>query len=128
MYSMEEIATVVEIADNKLKLLFNHQQICEKCGICHKSANGTMYLELENTIGVRIGDKILVTIKPSNLKISLLLYGFPSVMFITGIFGGYFLYRSEISGFTAGILFLAVSFIIIKVVVKKYKPKIEKII
>jgi sigma-E factor negative regulatory protein RseC len=126
---MEEIATVVDVFDNKLRLSFIRQELCKKCGACQKSGNGIMYLELENTVGANVGDKVLVKIGPSNLKISAILYGIPSAMFIIGIFSGYFLSEgSEISGFFTGILFLTASFIPIKFIVKKCEPKIEKII
>ncbi|MDO8734353.1 MAG: SoxR reducing system RseC family protein [Elusimicrobiota bacterium] len=125
---MEEIATVVEIFGNRLKLSFTRQALCKKCGACQKSGNGIMYLELENTVSANVGDKVLVKIEPSNLKISAILYGIPSAMFIVGLFLGYFLSEgSEISGFLTGILFLLTSFIPIKFIVKKCEPKIEKI-
>ena len=125
---MEETATVVEISGNKLKLSFTSQALCKKCGAFQKAEDCNFYLELENTVGANVGDKVLVKIEPSNLKISAILYGIPSAMFIIGIFFGYFLYNSEISGFFTGILFLLASFIPIKFIVKKCEPKIEKII
>jgi len=126
---MEEIATVVEIFGNRLKLSFTRQELCKKCGACQKSGDGIMYLELENTVGAEAGDKVLLKIEPSNLKISAILYGIPSAIFIVGLFLGYFLSEgSEISGFFTGILFLMASFIFTKFIVKKCEPKIEKII
>ncbi|MBI5573720.1 MAG: SoxR reducing system RseC family protein [Elusimicrobia bacterium] len=138
-YLVEEIATVVEISGNRLKLSFTlldskhltgftRQEMCKKCGSCQKSENGIMYLELENSIGAKVGDKVLVKIEPSNLKISAILYGIPSTMLIIGIFLGYFLFNSEIYGFLTGFIFLFISFLVIKKSIKKYKPKIEKII
>jgi len=126
---MEEIATVVEISGNKLKLSLTRQEMCKKCGACQKAEDGSFYLELENSIGANAGDKVLLKIEPSNLKISAILYGIPSFLLISGIFLGYFLSAgSEIYGFLTGILFLMVSFIAIKLIVKKCEPKIEKII
>ncbi len=87
-----------------------------------------MYLELENTVGANVGDKVLVKIEPSNLKISAILYGLPSLLFIIGIFVGYFLFHSEIFAFFLGFSFLVISFLAVKSLLKKYKPKIEKII
>lgn len=87
-----------------------------------------MYLELENTVGANVGDKVLVKIEPSNLKISVILYGIPSVMFIIGIFSGYFLFNSEIFGFLTGVLFLIFSILSIKSFAERCKIKIAKII
>ena len=87
-----------------------------------------MYLELENTVGANVGDKVLVKIEPSNLKISAILYGIPSAMFIIGLFLGYFLFNSEISGFLAGVLFLIFSILPIKNFAERCKLKVAKII
>lgn len=138
---MEETATVVGIFGNRLKLSFTSQEsagdfsrgdsfrsLCKKCGACRKSENGIMYLELENTVGANVGDKVLVKIKPSNLEISIILYGIPSAMFIAGIFSGYFLSNSEIYGFLTGVLFLIFSILPVKNFAEKYKPKLIKII
>ncbi len=126
---MEEIATVVDVFDNKLRLSFIRQELCKKCGACQKSGNGIMYLELENTVGAKVGDKVLVKIEPSNLKISAILYGIPSAMFIVGIFWGYFLSEgSEIFGFFTGVLFLIFSILPIKNFAERCKPKAAKII
>ncbi|MFH0947851.1 MAG: SoxR reducing system RseC family protein [Elusimicrobiota bacterium] len=125
---MEEIATVVDISGDKLKLSFTRQLLCHKCGVCQKSSDGQMYLEVENTIGAEVGDKVLLKIEPSNLKISAILYGIPSAMFIVGIFGGYFLSEdSEIFGFFTGVLFLIFSIPSVRIFAKKHKLEIEKI-
>jgi len=87
-----------------------------------------MYLELENTVGANAGDKVLVKIEPSNLKISAILYGIPSAMFIIGIFSGYFLYNSEIYGFLTGVLFLIFSILPLRNFAERCKPKVAKII
>ena len=125
---MEEIATIVEISGNKLKLLLTRQAVCKKCGACQKAEDGSFYLELENTVGANAGDKVLVKIEPSNLKISAILYGIPSAMFTIGIFLGFFLGHSETFAFFTGFGFLIISFIAVKSLLKKYNPKIEKII
>ena len=58
---MEEIATVVEISGNKLKLSLTRQEMCKKCGACQKAEDGSFYLELENSIGANAGDVIKIT-------------------------------------------------------------------
>ncbi|HAX62000.1 MAG TPA: hypothetical protein DCX95_05550 [Elusimicrobia bacterium] len=123
---MEEIAVVTGVINGKLELLLAHSDFCEKCGACQKSEDGKNYLEVKNTINAKTGDKVLVKIEPSNLKISAILYGIPSAMFIVGISSGYFLYNSEISGFLTGFLFLLAAFIPVKFFIKNYEPKIKK--
>jgi positive regulator of sigma E activity len=133
---MEEIAMVVGIFDNKLKLSFSRQEsqgdslrsFCEKCGACQKAEDGSFYLELENTVSANVGDKVLVKIESSNLKSSAVLYGLPSILFIIGIFVGFFIGHSEIFAFFTGFGFLVISFFFAKLILKKCEPKIEKII
>lgn len=125
---MEEIATVVGVSGNKLKLSFSRQSLCKRCGACQVSDDGSMYLELENTIGARIGDKILLKISPSNLKISVFIYGIPSLLLVIGIFLGYFLFNSDILGIITGVIFWFISFLFMKIFAKAYNPEIKKIV
>lgn len=123
---MEEIATVIDAFGDKVKLSFLHQEFCKKCGACQVSEDGGMSIELENTVGAKTGDKVLVKIEPSNLKVSVILYGLPSLLFIIGIFIGYFSFHSEIFAFFTGFCFLIISFFAVKLLLKKCEPKIKK--
>ncbi|MFH1541385.1 MAG: SoxR reducing system RseC family protein [Elusimicrobiota bacterium] len=124
---MEEVATVVSILNNKLTLSFSRQKICKKCGICQKSKDNQMYLEIENSIDAKVGNTVLLKIKPSNLKISFIIYGLPILFFIVGIFIGIFLFRKDLYGFFTGVLFLIFSILLVKNFADKHKLKIEKI-
>lgn len=124
---MEEIATVTDVFDHKLRLSFTRRLICQECGACRKSEDGRMYLEVADPGGIKIGDSVLVKIKPSNLKISLVIYGVPVLFLAGGIFTGIYLFHSEKYGFLTGIIFLILSFVPVKIFAAGCSPRIEKI-
>ncbi|MBN1383643.1 MAG: SoxR reducing system RseC family protein [Elusimicrobia bacterium] len=125
---MEEIATVVDVSGNKIRLSFSHHALCKRCGACHISEDGSRYLEVDNTVSAKIGDKVLLKIRPSGLKISVFIYGVPSLVLIIGIFCGYFLFDSDISAILTGVILFFTSFLLMKIFAKVYNPEIEKIL
>ena len=85
-----------------------------------------MYLEVENTEGLKIGDKVLIKLEPSNLKISSIIYGLPILFFVTGVLAGLFLFHNDLYGFFVGVSFLILSILPIKVFSKRNKVNITK--
>jgi len=129
---MEETGIVESIEGNTLKIALFRKPLCDKCGLCRNQEKSKMYLEVENTLNAKVGDEVTVEISTSNLGISAVIYGVPSAFFILGILLGIFLFRTEISGFIAGLIFLAAAFIVIKlcnaIFPGFFLPKIKKIV
>jgi len=114
MHKMEETGIVESISGNTLKIALNKKPLCEKCGLCRNSENAKMYLEIENTLNAKSGDEVIVETPFSNVGISAILYGVPSIFLILGILSGVYLFHSEIYGFIFGLIFLVMSFVAIK--------------
>jgi positive regulator of sigma E activity len=125
---MEERATVIGTFDNKVRLSLPHQSMCARCGSCGRSAEGTMILEVENTIGARVNDRVLLRIEPSGLKISALLYGIPSLLLVAGIVMGVVLLHSEAAGIAAGAVLLVLSLVLMCLYCRKFRPRLERIV
>jgi len=104
---------------------------CESCGGCSAE---TAYLTvvLKNDVGAKAGDLVEIEAKPQKiLKYTFIVYMIPFFMLLMGIFLGVSFFKSvgnsnyEILGFGVGMLFLAISFGIIKLI-DKYVNKREE--
>jgi positive regulator of sigma E activity len=125
---MEERATIIETCGNRVRLSLQRNSLCARCGSCRQSDEGLMILECDNTIGAKVNDQVLVRIEPSGLKISAMLYGIPSLLLVAGILLGYFLFHSELIGIAAGSVLLVLSLLLVCLVSRKYRPRLEKIV
>ena len=103
---------------------------CSSCGGGCSAPN--IVIELENRIGAKTGDFVEIKAKSKNIiKYALIAYMIPFAMLIVGIVLGVNLFQSmdianyETLGFLMGIVFLAVSFIIVKVIDRAIKNKNE---
>ncbi|MEA3500673.1 MAG: SoxR reducing system RseC family protein [Candidatus Marinimicrobia bacterium] len=95
----KEFGIVTKLLDNNIVLIkvdSVDKAACKHCQariICRPNLDQeSNYIKVKNSIGYKIGDKVMI-IKKENLllKISLLQYGFPLIGFLLGIFISYFL-------------------------------------
>ncbi len=70
------------------------------------------------------GDIIIVDFKSNEAVLSLIVYGVPLAFFIAGILSGYLLKFDDIYSFLIGIAFAGVSYILLRLVDKKYKIEV----
>ncbi|MBI4654665.1 MAG: SoxR reducing system RseC family protein [Nitrospirae bacterium] len=141
---IEETGVVKQVEGNTARVLVQRKSECEKCasaGIC-EPAQGGMEIEALNPIHAQVGQKVKVSIKPqAYLKGTMIVYAFPLIALITGAIIGknigdaYFKeVNSDLTAAILGFIFLAITFIIIKLWSKKvetkleYKPVIEEIL
>ncbi len=80
---------VTKIDDNFATIIIDSTDDCKDCGIkflCSPGADNQKSITLENTIGAKLCDKVVVS-EVSNvlLKLSVLQYGVPLIGFILGI-------------------------------------------
>ena len=130
---MENIGKVVETIDNFAKLEVRRASACgEKCSSCKGGCSTTgIYVNVENTINAKSGDFVKIeTETKSIMKVAFIVYLFPLFMLILGIFSSSFIYNqfnitfsSEIFSFLIGLLFMSISYIIIRVIDSIYKAK-----
>ncbi|HCG76735.1 MAG: hypothetical protein COZ37_00090 [bacterium (Candidatus Ratteibacteria) CG_4_10_14_3_um_filter_41_18] len=108
---MEE-AVVFEVKDKKAKIKIKRSKSCRGCGLCSLNPEGMMVTEVEDPIGVKVGDKVRVEIPDKDfLKAASILYLLPvSGLIIGALIGSKFNPRLGIFG---GFIGLALSFVLV---------------
>ena len=104
---------VISINNRTARVEFSSSAACAECGACRRSAAGKMENEADNLVGAKPGDMVQVEI--SSLVVTLvpmIAFGVPLFFFFIGLALGSFF--SERAGIILGVLFLAVSFLIVR--------------
>jgi len=114
---IEETATVIKIINQKILLETQRQSACQSCSV--KSGCGTATLAkvvgnrssqfmVDNSLGVQVGDSVVVGVDENALvQSSLLLYFFPLIFIIVVGVLAEFLFTSEL----VTIFFVAIGFV-----------------
>lgn len=137
---MREKGKIIEINDNKAKVMIQRNTACGSCGACQIGQdNLNMILLAENCINGKVGDEVEIDLKTSNFLLATgIAYGIPLLSLMLGIMGSYILLPyigispDAIQGIAAimGIVFLAISFLLIRAnenkisKLKQFKPEI----
>ena len=127
MHSSEEIAVVQSVSGGRLSLLFSANEACAQCGVCRQSDRPNPLLEMENTIGARPGDRVLVVLGYSKMRISIFLFGLPCLAFLMGLTAGLVWLHSEGAGLVLGLVVLAIYTLSARRHFMQTTPKLEKI-
>jgi positive regulator of sigma E activity len=102
-------------------------EACRECGICKpKDEASPLAIEVANTIGAKAGDEVRVLMDCSRLRMSVLVFGIPSLLFALGLIAGATLADSPGAGLVAGLLLLAVHYLLIKRMGGLFHPRIER--
>ncbi len=130
---MDNIGKVIKTRDIMAQIEIKRASACgEKCGSCKGGCNSTgIYIDIENTLQATPGQFVKIEIETKSImKVAFLVYLFPLIMLILGIFSGSFLYdtldltfSSDLFNFFIGILFMAIACIIIRIIDSIYKSK-----
>jgi sigma-E factor negative regulatory protein RseC len=140
---MEETGLVIKIEGPRAFVAVERKSLCDACPastVCKPTEEGTI-IEAMNKAGAQLGDRVIVSLKAySYLKGSIIVYGIPALSLIAGaimgkeILKGFVKLDPELLSAIGGLVFFTLSFVIIKLVSKKfdrkteYIPVIEKII
>ncbi len=115
---MKEIGIVKKNLREKAQVEIQRHAACGSCGACQLGSKRlAMEVFAENPLGAREGDTVLLEVQFANVfKATLIGYGLPFVMFITGIFFGYFLNESqnlnnELIPFFTGLFMVAATYL-----------------
>ena len=109
---MEEEAIVLEVKDKKAKVKIERSKSCRGCGLCSLNPGGMMVTEVEDSIGVKVGNRVQVEIPDKDfLKAAFILYLVPVIGLITGaLIGSKFNPHMSIFG---GFIGLVLSFVFV---------------
>lgn len=141
---VEETGIVTKIEGNMAKVLVQKKSACDGCsiqGACQSTSEG-MEIEALNAAHAREGQRVKILLTPRDyLKGTMIVYGLPLVLFITGAIIGknigeeYFKeINSDLVAAIAGFIALALSLAGVRIWSKKmeskteYNPVIEEII
>lgn len=134
---MEQVGFVVSINEDMARVVVGRSSACgENCSSCGSNCNiHDVVLEIKNTLGAKTGDYVELKARTSQiLKSAIIVYLFPLLAMIAGIVGGINFFESagyasyETYGFIVGLLFLGLSYIVLKVVDRKIKKDNRAII
>lgn len=130
---IEETARVIDVRDSKVLLETERKSTCQSCSV--KAGCGTSTLAkvvgrrssqfvVDNTLGVQVGDQVIVAVEESALvQGSLLMYLMPLLfMFALGIIGEY-LFASELLTVLTSLLGLALGMLVVRYVLLQSRLK-----
>lgn len=139
-----EEGTITKVNGDKAWVCTRRSSMCEGCkssGVCSSLGGGEeMEAEAINTIGGKVGDRVLLEISSKSLvKISFIFYMIPVIFLISGVIVGMKIGRAyfskpELISLLFGILGCAMAFIIVKIIARRlnknneYMPEIIRII
>jgi sigma-E factor negative regulatory protein RseC len=141
---VEETGTVTKVHGEMAKVLVPKKTACEGCsveGACESTAEG-MEIDAFNPVHAREGQRVRVHMAPREyLKGSLLVYGFPLVLFIAGTIVGKIIgdnhfreANSDLIAAITGFMLLVLSLACVRMWSKKmetgsgHRPVIEEIV
>ena len=85
---LEETAMVVSVTRGRATVSLVRSEACGDCAaknMCHPSSDGTMQMEVDNPIGAKPGERVIIALAPSVLlKASTLAYLFPATVMVAG--------------------------------------------
>ncbi len=136
MNEMKEVGQIVRTKKNLITVRFPRKSSCEHCNMCAIKPNAAhVDMTMENTLGGKVGDKVEVNISNGTvLKMSLLIYTLPLFIGLVGFLTAYLLNLSEFWQFGIFIVALALGFLVLKLIDKRYalskkgKPYLVRII
>lgn len=136
-----EVGEVVEKRDNKITVKLQRTEACAKCRACTAGMKKEdMLITAENLCNASVGNKVDIVLDNADfMKATIIMYGFPFISFMIGIFAGYYISLNmnvaypEVVGIIAGLVLVVISYIIIHSQEKRFKkgnfvPKAIKIV
>lgn len=118
---MAEVGEVIGFENNKLVVKLERTEACAKCRACTAGFDKKeMLIRAENLCNGKIGDKVEVALDSVDFyKATMIMYGIPFVMFMIGIFGGYYgaiklgVSYAELIGIGLGLILVVITYFII---------------
>ncbi len=111
-----EVGQITEIVDNKAIISLERKSACAGCHACEMSHDTKMMtMTAINECGGKVGDKVMVELVVDRLMFAtFILYGVPLITTVLGFFLGYYIFDSELVSFGLGVVFMAVTYLVIK--------------
>lgn len=83
---MHQIGVVIELNGDKAKLRFKRSKACANCKVCMSAGAEHAIVEIQNTIGAKVGDSVEIMLHSRNIvKASVIAYGIPLILLLLGV-------------------------------------------
>jgi sigma-E factor negative regulatory protein RseC len=128
-----EEGIVLKVKDGIAEIAIIEKGDCAECSAkvyCSPSEGNKKKLKVNDPLGVKVGDRVKVSLKGSNLFLaSLLLYGIPLVLLIVSILVGLAVFENlknkELYGFLAGLGVLVIYYLGVFIFLRKKEEYIK---
>jgi len=123
---------VTETRGKSARVRFQRSAQCSHCGACLTAGEHEMEIELDNSVGAKVGDRVTVSLAPKRVvQASLLAYAVPLALLIAGVWLGCLI--SELFALIFGVCACGIGYLILRLFEKKskknrFRPQIEKIL
>lgn len=119
---MGEVGQVVSVDNERVTVILQRKEACAKCRACSVGMKSQeMQIKAVNKCSAKVGDNVEIVLEEMNfVKAVLIMYGFPFLFFLLGVFGGYYgslalgMGNNELIGFVLGMLLVSAAYLIIK--------------
>ncbi|MPN12112.1 hypothetical protein SDC9_159424 [bioreactor metagenome] len=127
------VGLVVGLNGNMAQIHFLRGKQCANCGACLTAGDNEMEIALPNSLGVKIGDRVVVDLSPKRVvQASLLAYAVPLAFLIAGVFLGGLV--SDWFGLVLGVVACGLAYGILRLVDRRnqkrhsFQPRMERIL
>ncbi|MBL7072913.1 MAG: SoxR reducing system RseC family protein [Candidatus Omnitrophica bacterium] len=116
---MKEVGKIIEVTDKFVVVETDVHEKCSKCCSCQASRGRQVSIRKKRDEFFSIGDKVEIVVETkSMMRVYLLLYAVPLVIFISGVLAAHVITRSPIMSFAAGIAVLILCYAVLSIHIK----------
>lgn len=118
---MQTTGTIIELNGETASVAFKRTKACGSCDACMRMGSDESLIEIQNTLGAKVGDEVEIMLHGKNLmQASLIMYGAPACALVAGVFAGSFI--NDIAAAAIGLGLAALTYVIIHML----EPKIQR--
>ncbi|MDO4543538.1 MAG: SoxR reducing system RseC family protein [Clostridia bacterium] len=114
------IGTVTEVSEGRARVRFTRTAACKRCGACLSAGDKEMETCADDKVGVKVGDRVVVSLKSSSMLIATTLcYAIPLALLLIGTYIGSLF--SDVWAVCLGLGSCAVSYIILRLIERRLR-------
>ena len=126
------VGLVVGLNGNMAQIHFLRGKQCANCGACLTAGDNEMEIALPNSLGAKVGDRVVVDLLPKRVvQASLLAYAVPLVLLLLGVWIGSRM--GELYALFLGVAGCGVGYLALRLIDRSrgkrvFRPRIEEIL
>ncbi|MDD5634532.1 MAG: SoxR reducing system RseC family protein [Candidatus Omnitrophica bacterium] len=119
---MREEGKIVDITGKNVVVEVSPKDTCTKCCSCNAAYKRKLVLANDKAKSLKIGDQVEVEVDTASImKIYLLLYAVPLLLFIITVFMVYFMTMKPVVSVAAGVFAIVISYVAVGTIIKNNK-------